>query len=69
MWKAIKDEWEAFKDRTGFRVGSGSRLKFWKDRSCGTLPGGGTFLELFIAFAKDKWVPKVWAGIVGTLGL
>ena len=31
VWKAIRGKWEMFKTRTGFTIGFGNRVKFWKD--------------------------------------
>ena len=31
VWKAIRNGYEAFKVKTHFKVGSGNRVKFWKD--------------------------------------
>ena len=32
VWKAIRNGWEDLKVRMHFKVGSGNRVKFWKDR-------------------------------------
>ena len=32
VWETIESEWEAFKSKIDLRVGSGSKVNFWKDR-------------------------------------
>ena len=38
VWKANRNGWEDFEVRTCFMVGSGNKVKFWKDRWCGDFP-------------------------------
>ena len=30
--QVIKGNWYVFKDKTGFKVGFGNRVRFWKDK-------------------------------------
>ena len=47
--------------RTCFRVGSGNKVKFWKDGWCEDLPLRDVFLNLFsITFSKDARMVDVW---------
>ena len=32
LWKAIRKEWHVLSNRISFMVGSGQRMRFWKDR-------------------------------------
>ena len=60
VWKAIKSSWEAFKDKTGFKVGFGNMVKFWKDKWCGDTFWKDSFLDFYsIASSKDPWVVNV----------
>ena len=44
-----------------YRVGSGRRVRFWKDKWCGDEPLFKSFPSLFaISLAKDVWVSDVW---------
>ena len=63
VWKAIKNGWEDLKVRMRFKVGSGNRVKFWKDRWCGDVPLRDAFPDLFsIASSKDARVADSWDG-------
>ena len=35
LWKTIRKGWLEFNKREAFKVGDGSRVRFWKDRWCG----------------------------------
>ncbi|RVW99516.1 putative ribonuclease H protein [Vitis vinifera] len=44
-----------------YQVGSGWRVKFWKDKWCGDEPLCESFPYLFsISLSKDAWVSDVW---------
>ena len=63
VWKAIKNGWEDLKVRMRFKVGSGNRVKFWKDRWCGDVSLRDAFANLFsIASSKDARVADAWDG-------
>ena len=47
IWEAIRNGWEAFKDKTSFQVGSGNKVKFWKDTWCRDLSLTDSFLDLY----------------------
>ena len=32
VWKAIRGNWENFKNRIGFKIRSRNKVKFWKDK-------------------------------------
>ena len=60
-WEAIRNGWEAFKVKTLFRVGSGNRVKFYKDGWCEDSSLRDAFLDLFVIPSfKDAWVVDVW---------
>lgn len=61
VWKAIRGGWEAFKDRTVFKVGFKNWVKFWKNQWYGDMPLRGSFLEFYsIVFSKIDQVVDVW---------
>lgn len=61
FWKAIKFEWETFKNRTCFNVGNGGRVKFQKDKWCVKNSLEVSFPKLFsIVATKETWVVKMW---------
>ena len=63
VWKTIKNGWEDFKDKISFKVGSGNRVKFWKDKWCEDMPLRDSFPDLYsITSSKDAWVVDVWDG-------
>ena len=63
VWKAIKNGLEDFKVRTRFRVKSGNRVKFWKDRWRTDLSLRDAFPNLFsITSFKNAQVVDVWDG-------
>lgn len=47
FWEAYLTVWVAFLDSIRFRVGSGDRILFWKDKWWGDSPLVYQFLELF----------------------
>ena len=50
-----------FKTRTGFTVGFGNRVKFWKGKWCGYSSLRESFPELYsIASSKGAWVSDLW---------
>ena len=50
-----------FKTRTGFTIGFGNRLKFWKDKWCGDSSLRESFSELYsIPSSKGAWVSDLW---------
>ncbi|RVW49348.1 SAC3 family protein A [Vitis vinifera] len=61
LWKAIGKEWLGMYSSLAYRVGSGRRVRFWKDKWCGDEPLCESFPSLFaISQAKDAWVSDVW---------
>ena len=60
LWKAVRNGWEFFKDKTSLRVSSGNRVKFWNDRWYGETSLRDAFLGLYaITSSKDAWVVDV----------
>ena len=47
LWKYIRAGWESFAKHITFKMGDGSRIKFWKDSWCGDQPLQTRFPELF----------------------
>ena len=63
VWKAIRNGWEDFKDKTMLQVGSRNRVKSWKDSWFGDMSLRDEFSGLYaIASFKDAWVVDVWNG-------
>ena len=61
VWKAIRGKWEMFKTRTGFTIGFGNMVKFWKNRWCRDSSLRESFPELYsITSSKDAWVSDLW---------
>ena len=61
LWKAIKKEWLGMYSSLAYRMGSGRRVRFWKNKWCGDEPLCLSFPSLFaISLAKDVWVLDVW---------
>ena len=61
LWKAIRKEWLFLNSRLAYQVGSGQRVKFWKDKWCGDVHLCESFPSLFsISLSKDAWVLDVW---------
>ena len=60
LWKAIRKEWELLHNKVDFLVGSGQRVKFWKDKWCGDMALCTSYLALYaIADSKEDWVVDV----------
>uniref|UniRef100_A0A2N9FL13 Reverse transcriptase zinc-binding domain-containing protein n=1 Tax=Fagus sylvatica TaxID=28930 RepID=A0A2N9FL13_FAGSY len=47
LWKFIRAGWDSFSRHSAFKVGDGSRVKFWLDTWCGNQPFRDSFPELF----------------------
>jgi hypothetical protein len=47
LWKFIRAGWDSFSRHLAFKVGDGSRVKFWLDTWCGDQPLRDSFPELF----------------------
>ena len=63
VWKAIRNGWEDFKDKTMLQVGSRNQVKSWKDSWFGDMSLRDEFPGLYaIASFKDAWVVDVWNG-------
>ena len=61
LWKAIRNKWLFLNSRLAYQVGSGQRVKFWKDKWCGDKPLCESLPSLFsISLSKDAWVSDVW---------
>ncbi|KAL6329523.1 hypothetical protein AAG906_021531 [Vitis piasezkii] len=60
LWKAIRNGWEFFTDKTSLQVSSRNRVKFWNDRWYGETSLRDAFLGLYaITSSKDAWVVDV----------
>ena len=61
VWKVIIKEWDSMVRKIAFDVGDESRVKFWKDKWCGSVPLCEVFSTLFVvttnkeALIKDMW--------------
>lgn len=47
VWKGIRKGWEPFKRCISFEVGSGEKVRFWKDAWCGDTKLRRVFPNLF----------------------
>jgi hypothetical protein len=47
LWKFIRADWDSFARHLAFKVGDGTRVKFWLDAWCGDQPLRDRFPELF----------------------
>ena len=47
LWKFIRAGWDDFSRHSAFKVGDGSRVKFWCDTWCGDQPLRDSFPDLF----------------------
>ncbi len=57
LWKHIRAGWDGFLKHISYKVGDGSRIKFWHDIWCGDLPLRQKFPDLFhIARAPEAMV-------------
>jgi hypothetical protein len=57
LWKNVRMGWGKFYNHTKFKVGDGSKVKFWHDLWCGDIALKDAFLVLFgIVHAKDVLV-------------
>ena len=60
-YKAIRKLDHLVSSRISFVVGNGQRVRFWKDKWCGTSPLFDSFPSLFdLAAAKEAWVSDLW---------
>ena len=56
VWKAIRRRWPLVNNKLSFVVGSGLRVKFWRDVWYGDSPLCDSYLSLFaLASSKDAW--------------
>ncbi|RVW87876.1 putative ribonuclease H protein [Vitis vinifera] len=61
LWKAIRNGWMEFSKRVAFKVGDGSKVRFWKDRWCGEDSLEEPFPSLYsLASSRDAWVAQLW---------
>ena len=61
LWKAISKMGHLVTPSFGFVVGDGKKVRFWKDKWCGTIPLCEAFPSLYaLASYKEAWVNEVW---------
>ena len=61
LWKAISKMGHLVTPSFGFVVGDVKKVRFWKDKWCGTIPLCETFPSLYaLASYKEAWVNEVW---------
>ena len=61
LWKAISKLGHLVTPSFDFVVGDGKKVRFWKNKCCGTTPLCKTFPYLFaLAISKEAWVNEVW---------
>ncbi|KAG6729257.1 hypothetical protein I3842_01G018300 [Carya illinoinensis] len=65
LWKYIRGGWEVFSRHTNFRLGDGTKIKFWHDTWCGNSALKDQFSALF-RVARDKEVSV--AEVMGMVG-
>lgn len=57
VWKCIRKGWEVLSKFVRYKMGDGSKVRFWYDLRCGEHPLKISYPELFrIARCKDSWV-------------
>ena len=66
LWKAISKMRHLVTPSFGFVVSDGKKVRFWKDKWCGTTPLCEVFPSLFTLANKEAWVNEVWT-IVGEM--
>ncbi|RVW27335.1 hypothetical protein CK203_116837 [Vitis vinifera] len=65
LWKAIRKLWAMFVTKVSFFVGEGKRVKFWKDRWCGSESSCNSFPSLYaLASSKKAWVANMWDSLL-----
>ena len=72
LWKAISKMGHLVTPSFGFVVGDGKKVRFWKDKWCGTIPLCEAFPSLYaLASYKEAWVNEVWTaeGERGEVGI
>ena len=72
LWKTISKLGHLVTPSFDFVVGDGKKVRFWKDKWCGTTPLCEAFPSLFaLATSKEAWVNEVWtaAGEMGEVGV
>ena len=61
LWKAIRKLGHLVTPSFDFVVGDGRKVRFWKDKWCGTTPLCESFPCLFaLATFKEVWINEVW---------
>ncbi|RVX19759.1 Transposon TX1 uncharacterized 149 kDa protein [Vitis vinifera] len=68
FWKEIRKEGALMQNKVVFSVGSGRRVKFWKDLWWGNFALCNSFPSLYaIASSKEAWVEEFWdtSGVEG----
>ncbi|RVW53935.1 hypothetical protein CK203_073000 [Vitis vinifera] len=68
FWKEIRKEGALMQNKVVFSVGSGRRVKFWKDLWWGSFALCNSFPSLYaIASSKEAWVEEFWdtSGVEG----
>ncbi|RVW46790.1 Homeobox-DDT domain protein RLT2 [Vitis vinifera] len=68
FWKEIRKEGALMQNKVVFSVGSGRRVKFWKDIWWGNFALCNSFPSLYaIASSKEAWVEEFWdtSGVEG----
>ena len=61
LWKAISKMGHLVTPSFGFMVGDGEKVRFWKDKWCGTIPLCEAFPSLYaLASNKEARVNEVW---------
>ncbi|RVW90817.1 hypothetical protein CK203_028606 [Vitis vinifera] len=69
VWKEIMKEANWCWDSIKFKVGKGTRVKFWTNQWCGNTTLSQTFPQLFVvAVHKNATVNEVWDSSLGQGG-
>ena len=63
LWKAISKMRHLVTPSFGFVVSDGKKVRFWKDKWCGTTPLCEVFPSLFTLANKEAWVNEVWTAV------
>ena len=61
LWKEIRKEGSLLHNKIVFSMGDGRRVRFWKDKWCGSDALCNSFPSLYaLAASKEAWVAEIW---------
>lgn len=61
LWKEIRKEGSLLHNKIVFSMGDARRVRFWKDKWCGSDALCNSFPSLYaLAASKETWVVEIW---------